>query len=554
MIARAESPIYLDYQSTTPCDARVLEAMLPWFTQRFGNPHSVNHSYGRDAHEGVETARAEIAAIIGAEANEIVFVSGATEANNLAIKGAAAHFRGEKTRVVVASTEHRAVLDTCQQLERQGIGVTWLPVRRDGLVDLDELQAAVTPQTALVSIMAVNNEIGIVQPLAEIGALCRAAGVLFHTDAAQAVGKIALDVEAMAIDLLSISGHKIYGPKGIGALYVRRRPRRRLAAQIHGGGQERGLRAGTLPTPLCVGLGEACRIARIEVDEESRRLDRLRNRLLDGLRQRVPEFRVNGDLRQRVAGNLNLSFFGIETSGLLADLQAIAVSASSACSSDATEPSHVLRALGVALDGWGSIRIGLGRFTTEDEVDAAIEELARSVSRLRDLSPVWEMYCDGVDLTSSPWTASRVGVSFMQSSANVLTRFAHPTNAGHMDDPSVGVGIVGAPSCGAVVRLEIKGSPGGLICAARFKAFGGPSTIATASYACEWLEGKTLCQGARIEIPHIAGPLELAADQTPFAAIVVEAVTLAIEDYLRRNSAGRDAASARAAQIVDARL
>lgn len=307
--------------------------------------------------------------------------------------------------IVTVATEHKAVLDTCRRLEREGHAVTYLPVLPNGLIDLDHLDAAITPRTALVSVMAANNEIGVIQPLMKIGAICRRRGVLFHTDAAQAVGKTDLDVEAMSIDLLSVSGHKIYGPKGVGALYVRRRPRVRLAAQIDGGGQERGLRAGTLPTPLCVGLGEACRIAWAEMETEAQRLAALRDRLLRGLRGKIQEMRVNGDLEQRLPGNLSLGFLGVETSGLLAALQSIAVSAGSACSSSNSEPSHVLSALGVDTTSWASIRIGLGQFTSQSDVDCAVEELVRAVARLRELSPLWEMHLDGVDLRSFPWPA-----------------------------------------------------------------------------------------------------------------------------------------------------
>ncbi len=399
-----DAPVYLDYQSTTPCDPRVVDAMLPYFTERFGNPHSLSHAYGRDADEAVEHARADVARIIGASAAEIVFTSGATEANNLALKGAAQFLREKKSHLITVVTEHRAVLDSCRRLENEGFRITRLPVRPDGLLDLATLEAAITPQTALVSVMAANNEIGVVQRLAEIGAICRRHDVLFHTDAAQAVGKIALDVEAMNIDLLSISGHKIYGPKGIGALYVRRRPRVRLSSQIDGGGQERGMRAGTLPTPLCVGIGEACRIASAGMEAEARRLCMLQNRLLQGVCGRLPDVRLNGDLVRRIPGNLNLSFLGIGSDGLLMALKSIAVSAGSACASGSREPSHVLRALGSDADvAQAALRIGLGRFTSQGDVDRAIEDIVQAVTRLRDLSPLWEMHCDGNDLKSIQW-------------------------------------------------------------------------------------------------------------------------------------------------------
>ena len=379
-----ERPIYLDYQATTPCDPRVVEAMLPFFTERFGNPHSVHHGYGGRAEAAVETARAQVAALIGAEPREIVFTSGATEANNLAIKGVARFHRERRGHLVSCTTEHKCVLEAVRHLEREGIRVTRLAVGADGLIDLAELEAALTEETALVTIMAVNNEIGVIQPLAEIGALCRARGALFHSDAAQAVGKIPLDVAAMKIDLLSISGHKVYGPMGVGALYVRRRPRVRLEPLFDGGGQERGLRSGTLPLPLCVGLGVACAIAKAEMAEESERLGRLQRRLHDGITARLSRVQVNGDPERRIPGNLNLSFAGLDGEALIAAMPGIAVSTGSACTSASVEPSYVLRALGLGDDLAGaSIRIGLGRYTTEAEIDTAIETIAAAVTRLR---------------------------------------------------------------------------------------------------------------------------------------------------------------------------
>jgi cysteine desulfurase len=390
MTASSSRPIYLDYQSTTPCDPRVVEAMLPYFTEHFGNPHASSHAYGEQARAAVEDARSHVADLVGGRPEEIVFTSGATESNNLAIKGVARAYQGDKDHLVTVATEHRAVLDPCRRLEADGFRVTRLPVQPDGLLDLQTLEAAITPRTALVSVMAVNNEIGVVQPLAAIGALCRSRGVLVHSDASQGAGKVALDVEAMGIDLLSLSGHKIYGPKGIGALFVRRRPRLRLAAQIEGGGQERGLRAGTLPTPLCVGLGEACRIAGEARVAEEQRIRVLRERLLKGMVDRLSPVRVNGDLTRRIAGNLNLSFFGIATESLLLALKSIAVSGGSACASGAAEPSHVLGALGVDAESWASIRIGLGRFTSTADVDRAVDDIVQAVTRLRNLSPIWD--------------------------------------------------------------------------------------------------------------------------------------------------------------------
>ena len=386
-------PIYLDNQSTTRLDPRVLEAMLPYFTEHFGNPHSTSHVYGRIAAEAIERARSEVAALISADPREIVFTSGATEANNLAVKGAArfarAHPRDVQTRdhIVTLPTEHKCVLESCAQLEREGFAVTYLPVEPNGLVALDKLAAALTERTLLVSVMAAHNEIGVIQPLAEIGALCRAKGVLFHSDAAQAAGKIPLDVEAMRIDLLSISGHKVYGPKGVGALYVRRRPRVRLLPLIDGGGQERGLRSGTLPTPLCVGLGHAAMIAASEMTGEAARLRGLRDRLYQGLARRVPGLGLNGDPERRLAGNLNLTFPGIEAPALIEACPTIAISTGSACTSATVEPSYVLRALGLPDTLANSaIRIGLGRFNTAAEADFAVDALAAGAARLTDQS------------------------------------------------------------------------------------------------------------------------------------------------------------------------
>jgi cysteine desulfurase len=382
-------PIYLDNQATTRVDPRVLEAMLPYFIEHFGNPHSTSHAYGHVAATAVEEARAEVAALIGADAREIVFTSGATEANNLAIKGAAhfarAHPQADRVRdhVVTLTTEHKCVLESCAQLEREGFAVTYVPVEPDGLVALDRLEAALTPRTLLVSVLAAHNEIGVIQPLAGVGALCRGRGVLLHTDAAQAAGKIPLDVEAMHIDLMSISGHKLYGPKGVGVLYVRRRPRVRLLPLIDGGGQERGLRSGTLPTPLCVGLGRAAAIAADEMAEEASRLRGLRDRLHTGLARRVPGLSLNGDAERRLPGNLNLSFPGIEAPSLIEACPSIAISTGSACTSAKVEPSYVLRALGLPdAVANSAIRIGLGRFNTAAEVDFAVDTLAAAAARL----------------------------------------------------------------------------------------------------------------------------------------------------------------------------
>ena len=405
-IRRNDQPIYLDYQATTPMDPRVLEAMMPYFTHQFGNPHSRSHSYGWEAEEGVEKARGQVAKLIGADEKEVIFTSGATESNNLAIRGVAEFYKDRKNHIVTTVTEHKCVLDTCRHLEQQGFEVTYLPVQKNGLIDLEALRAAVTDKTVVVSVMAVNNEIGVIQPLAEIGKICREKKAFFHTDAAQAAGKIPLDVEAMNIDLMSISGHKIYGPKGIGALYVRRKPRVRLVPLIVGGGQERGFRSGTLPTPLCVGLGEAAEIAMNEMEGEAKRLAKLQARMLKGLQDRLPEIFVNGDLEHRIPGNLNISFAYVEGESLMMGIKNLAVSSGSACTSASLEPSYVLRALGVEEEmAHTSLRIGLGRFTTEHEVDTAVEELVRHVNKLREMSPLWEMAQEGIDIKSIEWAA-----------------------------------------------------------------------------------------------------------------------------------------------------
>src|SRR6202040_1018063 len=383
-------PIYLDNQASTPLDPRVLEAMLPYFTEHFGNPHSESHVYGHNAMAAIEMARGEVARLINADPREIVFTSGATEANNLALKGAAHFARAHppaggspRDHLIVPTTEHKCVLESAAALQREGFAVTYLPVEPNGLVSLDRLAAAMTDRTLLVSVMAAHNEIGVIQPLAEIGVLCRSRGVLLHTDAAQAFGKIPLDVGAMKIDLLSISGHKIYGPKGIGALYIRRRPRVRLLPLIDGGGQERGLRSGPLPTPLCVGLGRAAAIAGAEMTEEAERLRRLRDGLLRNLARRVPGLRVNGDLEHRLPGSPNLMFPEIPALTLIEAVPSIAISTGSACTSASVEPSYVLRALGLPDTlAHASIRLGLGRFTTAAEADFAVDALAAAANRL----------------------------------------------------------------------------------------------------------------------------------------------------------------------------
>jgi cysteine desulfurase len=398
-------PIYLDYSATTPIDPRVVEAMMPYLTEKFGNPASRSHQYGWDAEAAVENARNEVAALVHADPKEIVWTSGATEANNLAIKGAANFYQGKGKHLITLKTEHKAVLDTMRELERQGFEVTYLDVLPNGLVDMAALEAALRPDTILVSIMAVNNEIGVVQPIAEIGELLRSKGILFHVDAAQATGKIDIDLSKLKVDLMSFSAHKTYGPKGIGALYVRRKPRVRLEAQMHGGGHERGMRSGTLPTFMIVGMGEAFRLARLEMHEENKRIAALRDRLLKGLSD-MPEIHVNGDLAHRVPHNLNVSFAYVEGESLIMAVRDIAVSSGSACTSASLEPSYVLRALGLTDElAHSSIRFSIGRFTTEEEIDYTVDLLHKQIGRLREMSPLWEMVQEGIDLNTVQWAA-----------------------------------------------------------------------------------------------------------------------------------------------------
>jgi len=399
-----EHPVYLDYQATTPTDPRVVEAMLPYFTQKFGNPHSRNHAFGWEAEEAVEEARQQVADIINANPKEIIFTSGATESNNLALKGVGAFYKAKRNHIITVVTEHKCVLDTCRHMEQEGFEVTYLGVKENGLIDLDELKATMTDNTLMVSIMGANNEIGVVQPLKEIGALCRANKTFFHTDCAQAVGKIDLDVDEMNIDLMSISGHKLYAPMGIGALYVRRRPRVRVMAQINGGGQERGMRSGTLAPALCVGLGEACKIAKEEMAAENERLRKLQMKMWQRFQDELDEVYLNGDLEQRLAGNLNVSYAFVEGEGLMMGLKDLAVSSGSACTSASLEPSYVLRALGVEEElAHTSLRLGIGRFTTEEEVDLATDRIIAEVKRLREMSPLYEMAQQGIDIKSIQW-------------------------------------------------------------------------------------------------------------------------------------------------------
>ena len=398
-------PIYMDYSATNPCDPRVVDQMVPWLYEHFGNPASRSHAWGWEAEAAVEKARAQVADLIGADPREIVWTSGATESNNLALKGAAHFYKGKGKHIITVKTEHKAVLDTCRELERQGFEVTYMDVQPDGLLDLAAFQAAIRPDTILASVMFVNNEIGVIQDVAAIGRICRERGVIFHVDAAQATGRVHINLAELPIDLMSLTGHKTYGPKGIGALFVRRKPRIRLEAQMHGGGHERGMRSGTLPTHQCVGMGAAYAIAKAEMDSELPRIQALHDRLVAGLTS-MEEVFVNGHLTQRVPHNLNISFNYVEGESLIMGIKGLAVSSGSACTSASLEPSYVLRALGRSDElAHSSLRITIGRWTTEADIDYAIDTIRTNVAKLRDLSPLWDMYKDGIDLSTIQWAA-----------------------------------------------------------------------------------------------------------------------------------------------------
>ena len=398
-------PIYLDYSATTPCDPRVVDVMIPWLREHFGNPASRSHAWGWEAEAAVEKARGEVADLIGADPREIVWTSGATESNNLAIKGAAHFYQTNGKHIITVKTEHKAVLDTCRELERQGFEVTYLDVQADGLLNLEVFKAAIRPDTILASVMFVNNEIGVVQDIAAIGKICREHGVIFHVDAAQATGRIDVDTANLPVDLMSLTSHKTYGPKGIGALYVRRKPRVRLEAQMHGGGHERGLRSGTLPTHQIVGMGEAYAIAKLEMAADNTRIQTLHDRLMNGLKD-VEQVFLNGHATQRIPHNLNMSFNYVEGESLMMGIKGLAVSSGSACTSASLEPSYVLRALGRSDElAHSSLRMTIGRWTTEAEIDYAIETIKLNVAKLRELSPLWDMYKDGIDISTIQWAA-----------------------------------------------------------------------------------------------------------------------------------------------------
>ncbi len=398
-------PIYLDYGATTPVDPRVVDAMIPWLREHFGNPASRSHAWGWEAEEAVEKARTQVADLIGADPREIVWTSGATESNNLALKGAAHFYKGKGKHLITVKTEHKAVLDTMRELERQGFEVTYMDVQENGLLDLDAFKAAIRPDTILASVMFVNNEIGVIQDVVALGTICREKGVIFHVDAAQATGKVEIDVKTLPIDLMSLASHKTYGPKGIGALYVRRKPRVRLEAQMHGGGHERGMRSGTLPTHQIIGMGEAFRIAKLEMKQDIAKARALQQRLLDGLKD-VEQVFINGDLEHRVPHNLNMSFNYVEGESLIMGIKGLAVSSGSACTSASLEPSYVLRALGRSDElAHSSLRMTIGRFTTEEEIDYAVSTIKHNVAKLRELSPLWEMFQDGIDISTIQWSA-----------------------------------------------------------------------------------------------------------------------------------------------------
>ncbi len=400
-----KTPIYLDYSATTPVDPRVAEKMIPFLTEHFGNPASRSHAFGWTADEAVEKAREQVAALINADPKEIVWTSGATESNNLAIKGAAHFYKGKGKHLITVKTEHKAVLDTCRELERQGFEVTYLGVKDNGLVDIEEFKAAIRPDTILASVMFVNNETGVIQDIPKLGEICREKGVIFHVDSAQAAGKVDIDLGKLKVDLMSFSAHKAYGPKGIGALYVRRKPRIRLEAQMHGGGHERGMRSGTLPTHQIVGMGEAFAIARKEMHAETERVRMLRDKLYKGVSD-IEEVHVNGDMDARIAGNLNVSFNFVEGESLIMAIKDLAVSSGSACTSASLEPSYVLKALGRNDElAHSSIRFTIGRFTTEEEIEYAVKLLHEKIGKLREMSPLWEMFKDGIDLNSVQWAA-----------------------------------------------------------------------------------------------------------------------------------------------------
>ena len=542
-----KTPVYFDYAATTPVDKRVAEKMMRYLTTDgvFGNPASRSHLFGWKAEEAVEEAREEVARLLNADTREIVWTSGATEADNLAIKGVARFYRDRGRHIVTAATEHKAVLDTCRQLEREGFEVTYLNPDSEGIISADQVGQALRDDTILVSLMHVNNETGTVTDVEAIGAMTRERGIFFHVDAAQSAGKIPIDTARMNIDLMSVCAHKIYGPKGVGALYVRRKPRVRLEAMIHGGGHERGMRSGTLPVHQLAGMGEAFRLARELMDEEVPRIRQLRDRLRNSLTEMEETF-VNGSQEHCVCGIVNVSFNFVEGESLLMALKDIALSSGSACTSASLEPSYVLRALGRSDElAHSSLRFSLGRFTTTEEVDYAVSKVRQAVSRLRELSPLWDMYRDGVDLRKlhikNKKTDKSCGVlppedKDMAYSEKVIDHYENPRNVGKLDDndEQVGTGMVGAPACGDVMRLQIRVNDDGVIEDARFKTYGCGSAIASSSLATEWMKNKTLDEALDIRNKDIAEELALPPVKIHCSVLAEDAIKEAIRDYRRK--------------------
>ena len=519
--------IYLDHHATTPVDPRVLEAMLPFFTERFGNPGSKHHRFGWEAGDAVEKARKQVAGLIGASAKEVVFTSGATEANNLAIKGVADALKDKGDHLVTVATEHKAVLDPMRRLEREGWRLTVLPVGPDGLVDVAQVAAAVTDRTVLVSVMAANNETGVLQPLHDIAVAVHAKGALLHTDAVQAAGKVPFDVEALGVDLASITAHKMYGPKGAGALYVRRKDRRvEIVPQIDGGGQERGLRSGTLNVPGIVGLGAAAELSRMLMADEARRLARLRDRLLEALRAKLAGLTVNGTLGARLPGNLNVSFAGIDGESLLVGLDDIAVSSGAACT--AAEPSHVLAAMGLPTDlALASLRFGLGRATTEADVDYAAAKVVSLVERIR-VSASAAGGRHGATAPKHPRSGAREGGRY---SAEVLDRVQALARVGALpaDAPDVGTGEAGTLDAGTVTRIQVRVAAG-TVAEARYKVFGCSAAIASASLVAERLEGAPVGVGRALTARDVIDALHLPEERAHVAHLAVRAAGLALDD------------------------
>ncbi|KAK3584273.1 hypothetical protein CHS0354_035354 [Potamilus streckersoni] len=504
-------------------DQRIFEKMTPYFLVQFGNAASRNHSYGWEAEAAVEEARKQVADLIGATDKEIVFTSGATESNNLALIGIAEMYKEKGNHIITCVTEHKAILDTAQYLETKGCEVTYLAVDKYGMISPDELEKAITDKTILISIMTANNEIGTIQPIKEIGAIARRHGVFFHTDATQAAGRIPMDVEDMNIDLLSMSAHKLYGPKGVGAIYVRRKnPRVRISPIIHGGGHERGMRSGTLNVPGIVGLGEACRIAKECMAAETERTLKLRQRLQKGFEERIDYLHLNGHPEKRLPGNLNISFAYIEGESLMIGIEGVAVSSGSACTSASLEPSYVLRATGINDElAHSSIRFTIGRFTTEEDIDEVIRRIGDTAGRLREMSPLYEMVKEGIDLNSIH--------------DKVIDHFNNPRNVGSLDkhESNIGTGIVGAPECGDVMKLQVKVENNKIV-DAKFKTYGCGSAIASSSLATEWIKGKTIDEAMAITNADISEELSLPPVKIHCSVLAEDAIKAAIADYKKR--------------------